>query len=88
MSAHVVVMLIATTPLLAAVVCRLDEFNRDRMSAGAALVTWVVGCMIAAALVYAFDRPPGALSWSAVAAGWVWIMGTWAFRPVTAAVKR
>ncbi len=87
MSAHVVVMLVAATPLLAAVVCRLDDFTRDSMSILSALVTWAIGCAVAWVVLWSFDAPPGPLSWSTVAAGWLWIMGTWAFRPGPVNVK-
>ena len=88
MTLQSIVMLVAAMPVLAAVVCRLNEFERRSMSIAVAVITWAVGCWVAGALLWSFSGPPGPLSWTAIATGWLWIMGTWAFRPLRAEANR
>ena len=84
MTAQTIVMLVAAAPVLAAVVCRLNEFDYRSMPILSAVITWLVGCAVVGALLFL----PGPIFWAVVAAGWLWILGTWAFRPVPQQVKR
>lgn len=85
MNAEQILMLLAVLPLIGALICRLDAESPRKslrlVNLGHVLAMWTAGAVFIAAL-FGHSSP---LSWTGLAFGWTWLVGSWFLRPLVAA---